>query len=80
MQRGLNNNFYYVLQDEGVACDSLQMLTFTVKKDDYKITFSDETIPAPYTGKILTFELNPLLTNDVSSVYHENLEMNEWQD
>ena len=78
MIRGLNDNFYYALRDEGAASDSLFLLKFIVDGD--KIVPRSDAIPAPVTGEILALELDALHSNDVESAYHDNDNLDEWKD
>ena len=76
--RGLNDNFYYALRDDGAASDSVFLLKFIIKNG--KFEFIDDVIPAPSTGEILALELDPLNSNDVESYYHDNDNLDEWKD
>lgn len=76
MLRGCSDRIYYALRDEGAASDSLNVIKFRVS--DQMIHCNSEAIPAPYTGEILAFELDPLNSNDVESYYHDNENLEEW--
>ena len=39
-----------------------------------------EQINAPYNGEILSFEMDPLNSNDVESYFANNEILDEWQD
>ena len=78
--RGLNNQFYYALRDEGAASDSLYKITFTLNKENNGLIFDQDVIPAPCTGEILALELDVLNSNDVESYYHDNDNLDEWKD
>ena len=78
MLRGLSDKFYYALRDDGAASDTLSKIKFSVEKG--KLVYLDESIPAAYTGEILAFELDPIHTNCVESLYHDNTKLDEWQD
>ena len=74
--RGVSDRIYYALRDTGAASDSLNVIKFRVK--DQALTYVNEAIPAPYTGEILAFEMDPLNSNDVESYYHDNENLEEW--
>ena len=76
MLRGLSDKFYYALRDDGAASDTLSKIKFSV--ENRKLVHLDEPIPAAYTGEILAFELDPLHTNCVDSLYHDNTKLDEW--
>ena len=76
--RGLNDNFYYAMRDNGAASDSLYLLKFEIK--DGRLEGTSEVIAAPCTGEILALELDPQITNDVESFYHDNDMLDEWKD
>ena len=78
MLRGLRDKFYYALRDDGAASDSLMQLDFMIEKG--KLIHSNEPIPAAYTGEILALELDPLNANDVESYYHDNEQLDVWND
>ena len=80
--RGLNDNFYFALRDDGAASDSLfhMKFLFNPKKHGSKIKVLQEGIPAPCTGEILALELDPLNSNDVENYYHDNDNLDEWKD
>ena len=44
------------------------------------MTFKNEPISAAITGEILAFEMDPLNTNDIESHYHDNDNLEEWED
>ena len=76
--RGLNDNFYYALRDDGAASDSLFRLK--IELEDGELVDKHEVIAAPCTGEILALELDPLNSNDVESFYHDNANLDEWKD
>ena len=78
MLRGLSDKFYFALRDDGAASDAITVVKFYVNKDEKKLEYDDENIPAAYTGEILALELDPLNTNDIESLYHDNTLLDEW--
>ena len=44
------------------------------------MTYKNEPISAAITGEILAFEMDPLNTNDIESQFHDNDNMEEWED
>ena len=44
------------------------------------MTFKNEAISAAITGEILAFEMDPMNTNDIESHFHDNDNMEEWED
>ena len=77
MLRGLSDKFYYALRDDGAASDALAVVKFVVTADK-KLVPEVASIPAAYTGEILALELDPLHTNYVESLYHDNTKLDEW--
>ena len=80
MLRGLSDHFYYALRDDGAASDALFCIKFYVDEDKCKMTYKNEPISAAITGEILAFEMDPLNTNDIESQFHDNDNMEEWED
>ena len=80
MLRGLNNRFYFALRDPGAASDALHVLSFTTDSDTQKVAVINEPIPAAYTGEILSFELDPLNSNDIESYHQDNDIEDGWLD
>lgn len=78
--RGLQDHFYFALRDDGAASDSLHVLKFHYNDDTREFEIKNEPIPAAYTGEILAFEMDSSITNDVESFYHDNSNLEEWQD
>ena len=80
MQRGLNDQFYYALRDDGAASDSLNHLKFSISEETGGIMHQIDAVPAACTGEILALELDPLNSNDIESYYHDNDSLDEWLD
>ena len=80
MLRGLSDHFYYALRDDGAASDALFVIKFYLDLEKCKITYKNEAISAAITGEILAFEMDPLNTNDIESHYHDNDNLEEWED
>ena len=76
MLRGLQDSIYFVRRDSGG--DSIQKLKVKVVQD--QLIPKVVQVNAPYSGKILIFELDPLNGNDVESSYQNNDILDEWQD
>ena len=73
--RGMSDHFYYALRDENAARDELFAIKFYVDQEESKMMFKKELISAAMIkGEILSFEIDPLCTNDIESIEHENLE------
>ena len=68
MLRGLQDAIYFVRRDSGG--DSIHKFKVTVNQDQLITQVLD--VNAPYSGKILVFELDPLNGNDIESTYNNN--------
>lgn len=67
---GYNDYFYFAIRDDGSQGDTFHELTTYLDKseDTARIKTKVRQIFGPYTGEIIAFELDPLNSNDVSSL------------
>ena len=76
IHRGLQDTIYFVRKDS--SGDTIHYIKVIV--EDKKLVVTIEQINAPYNGEILSFEMDPLNSNDVESYFANNEILDEWQD
>ena len=77
MQRGINDDFYFVRNDKGGQSDSLMRVK--VKVDSHELVWESQQLSAPFLGRIMALELDPLNNNDIEKPQQINWE-DDWQD